>query len=597
MPQARSRSTLGESGLLAIGFLALSGAVFAAHSTPATGYELSLYTSTPLAFWVLSGCALFVSLLVSFGATTDWYRQLGLGLGGGSLVAFVGLPILRGYRFYGAGDALTHLGWMRSIQAGVFPPTELKYPALHTVTSLLATTLGIELTQAATLVIVLLSCLFFIFVALSTSAVFEHRYSTTVGAFSAFLLLPITNLSTFIVPHAMSQAILFSSLFLYLVLRYVGRSRSHQSPSAIGSLFVITSVALLFYHPQLAAHLLVVCVGICLLQFLSRRYWETHPIAEHRPIYGQTIVLMGAFLAWTSVHDFFRGAVEYAVSSAITYFVDDTTAGASTRSQSASLNELGASVLELFMKLFGSSLVFVGLAGVLVLWMIWESDGRVTRKTHGILPYFIVGLLGLTGLFALYFLGSYSMMYFRVFGLMMLFVTVLGGVAITYGISLLSEHVSSEALHSAVAVGLGALLLLSALAVFPSPYLYSASPHVTEMSMEGHETAFENQDPDVTFVGIRSGPNRHADATSGDLERMRQYSGITGEEIDEGVSQQYSNDRYLTVTEADWQREVHAYQELRYSRSQLASVSSQNGVNRIQSNGEFTLYYVRGAAE
>ncbi len=597
MPQARSRSTLGESGLLAIGFLALSGAVLAAHSTPAAGYELSLYTSTPLAFWVLFGCALFVSLLVSFGTTTDWYRRLALGLGGGAVMAFVGLPILRGYRFYGAGDALTHLGWMRSIQAGVFPPTELNYPALHTVTSLLATTLGIDLTQAAALVIVILSCLFFIFVALSTSIVFESRYSTAVGAFSAFLLLPITNLSTFIVPHAMSQAILFSSLFLYLVLRYIGRSPSHRSPSAVGSLFVVTSVALLFYHPQLAAHLLVVCVGICLLQFLCRRYRDTHPIAEHRPIYGQTVILMGAFLAWTSVHDFFRGAVEYAVSSAITYFVGDTTAATSTKSQSASLNELGASVLELFLKLFGPSLVFVGLAGLLLLWAIWESDGRVTRETHGMLPYFVIGLIGLTGLFALYFFGSYSMMYFRVFGLMMLFVTVLGAVTITYGITAFSGRLSSETLHSVVVVGFGAVLVLSVLAVFPSPYMYSASPHVTEMSMEGHETAFENRDPAMTFVGIRAGPNRYADATSGNLERTRQYSGITGEEIDEGITRQYSDDRYLTVTEADWQREVRAYQELRYSQSQLASVSSQDGVNRIQSNGEFTLYYVRGAAD
>ncbi|RZV10813.1 hypothetical protein BDK88_2005 [Natrinema hispanicum] len=588
---------MGESALLSTGFLALTGAVLTAHSAPATGYELSLYTGTPLSFWALFGCVLLISLLVSLEATTDWYRRLALGLGGGAAMAFVGLPVLRGYRFYGAGDALTHLGWMRSIQSGVLSPTELKYPALHTVTILLESTVGIDLTQAALLVVVLLACLFCTFVALSTAAIFESRYSTAIGAFSAFLLLPVTNLSTYIIPHAMSQAILFSSVVLYLLLRVIFCPSSRRALSAVGTLFAVTSVALVFYHPQLAAHFLVVCLGICALQLLYRRYRTTHPIADHRPIYGQTLILAGAFLIWTTTHDYFTGAVRYAVSSAVRYFVGDTTAAASAQSQSASLNELGASVAELFLKLFGSSLVFMALVGLLVLWTLRESDGTVMRKTHGVIPYFIAGLVGLAGLFALYFFGSYSGMYFRVFGFMMLFITVLGAVAIAYGMSAFTRARPSGSLHSIVTAGFGLVLLLSLIAVFPSPYIYSASPHVTEMSMTGHETAFENQDADVTFVGIRAGPNRYADAMSGKLDRTRQYSGVTGDEITDGIPRQYSGDRYLTVTESDWQREVRAYHELRYTRSQLSSISSQGGVNRVQSNGEFTLYYVHGTAE
>lgn len=598
MSYARSRSTTPvDSALLAIGFLALTGAVGFAHTTPATKYELSLYANTPTAFWLLFGSALLISVLVSIRATTVLNRRLGLGLGGGALIAFVGLPVLRGYRFYGAGDALTHLGWMRGIQSGAITPTELRYPALHTVTNLLSVTVGIDLTHAAVLVIVALSSLFFLFVALSTSLVFESPYSTTVGAFSAFLLLPITTLSTFLVPHAMSQAILFSSLTLFLLLKYAHSSTMLRSVSAVGALFAITSIALVFYHPQLAAHLLVVFVGICGLQYLYRRRRTTHPIADHRPIYGQTIVLLGAFLAWTSKHGFFAGSIEYAASGVIAYVIGDGSASNSVDSQGASLAELGGSITELFLKLFGPSVLFILLTGLLMLWTVWERDGTLARKTNGFVPYFTVSLIGLTGVFAVYFLGSYGEMYFRVLGLMLVLITVAGAVAIAYGVSAVSGRNPTPGVHGIVVFGFGILLLVSLVAVFPSPYIYSSSPHVTEMSLSGHQTAFDNGASDVAYVGIRAGPNRYADAARGELDRHRQYEGVTAEQLDEGLAEQYEDDRYLTVTQTDRDRELRTYRELRYSQAQFDSIGTQQNVNRIQSNGEFERYYIHGTSE
>ncbi|WP_277521495.1 hypothetical protein [Natrinema salsiterrestre] len=594
---SHSPSTLRKRGLLTIGFLALTGAILTAYSTPATGYELSLYSNTPLSFWVLFGCALFVALLVSIRANTDWNRRLALALSGISMGAFVGLPVLRGYRFYGAGDALTHLGWMRSVQSGIISPFELKYPALHTITTFFAVTIGIDLTQAASLVIVLLSCLFFLFVALSTSLVFESRYSTAVGAFGAFLLLPVTALSTYIVPHAMSQAIFFSAVYIYILLQYIQSSASSRTPSAVGVLFVITSFALVVFHPQLAAHLIAVFCGICIMQYLYRYYRNSHPVVDHRPIYGQSLALVVAFLAWTANHDFFGGVVEYAISSAVTYFVADGTAASSVNSKSESLAAIGGSVITIFLKLFSSSVVFFGLTGLLLLWAILKKNGTLTSNTNGLLPYFTISLITLAGIFGLYFFASYSEMYFRVFGLMMVFITITGSVTIAYSIISFSGQIPKTVLQSVVVVGFAIVLFLSLLTVFPSPYIYNASPHVTDMSMEGHEKAFETQDANVTFVGIRAGPNRHADAIHGNLDRTQKYSAITGEEIDEGITQQYSADRYIIITQADRAREIRSYQELRYSQSQLASISSQRGVNRIQSNGEFELFHIRGTAE
>lgn len=595
MNETGSEGLLDRS-LLTLGFACLTLAVFFAHTNPATGYELSIYSGTPAAFWLLIGCAALVSLVVALRSVTDRLRRAAIALGGVAAVAFVGLPIVRGYRYFGTGDALTHLGWIRGIRSGAIQPTELRYVGIHTISTLLSVTFGIDVGHGALLLIALLSGVFFLFVSLSASIVYPGPYSSTVGAFSAFLLLPITGVSTFLVPHSMSQAILFSSVAIYLVLRYV-RHAEPTGRSGTGAALSVALVATVLFHPQLAAHLLAVFFGIALVQFLYRRFSGSHPIASHRLLLGQTVVLGAAFLAWSSKDGFFQGAIEYAARGVYDYLFSSGSASDTVSDRGTSLAELGSGIAEVFLKMFGPSVVFLALTGILVVWTAIESDGALTRKTDGLIPYFTVTLVGLVAIFAVYFFGSYGEMYFRVLGLILVFVTIAGAVAIAHAASAISRQRSTAILHSLVAVGFVVLLAASLIAVFPSPYLYNSSPHVTEKVASGHESAFGNQADGHTFVGIRAGPNRHADATNDEVDRTREYESISGEEIDDGIDRQFDDSTYLVVTEPDHEREVTTYRELRYTRSQLDSISAQRGVSRVQANGEFELYYVRGAAD
>mgnify|MGYP007008814249 CR=1 FL=1 len=69
----------------------------------------------------------------------------------------------------------------------------------------------------------------------------------------------------------------------------------------------------------------------------------------------------------------------------------------------------------------------------------------------------------------------------------------------------------SGAVRSVAIVGFGIVAVLLLLTVFPSTFIYLPSPHVTDMTTSGRETAFDHQEGDVEFVGIRAGPNRYAD--------------------------------------------------------------------------------------
>nr|WP_241768195.1 hypothetical protein [Haloferax sp. ATB1] len=48
------------------------------------------------------------------------------------------------------------------------------------------------------------------------------------------------------------------------------------------------------------------------------------------------------------------------------------------------------------------------------------------------------------------------------------------------------------------------------------------------------------------------------------------------------------------VSKTDYDREVVAYRELRYSAANLTAVQNQPNVNRVMANGAADLYYVSG---
>ncbi len=582
---------------LVVGFLAVTGATLLAHTNPATGYELSVYTMTPTWVWVGLGIALSIALLVSFSPTVHCqFRSFALLLGGLVTFVFVGLPIIRGYSFYGHHDALTHLGWARALSEGTIVPTDLLYPGIHTVSVFITSTVGLSLPQSMLLVVALATLLSFVFVPLTVGEITSNQFAVAIATFSAFLLLSITTIATHMNAHAMTQAVMLSSLFVYLATKYLLSDPRPGLLSAIGIGLAFVSIALVVYHPQLVAHLLVFALGVSLVQYVARRYRADGPIASHQPLYGQTLILAGAFLAWSSNYGFFLGTLESVGTSAIDYLLGTGEAGEAVGTQGASLGAIGASVTEIFLKLFGVNTLFLLLVAGLVLAVLFRP-GRQSENVATTTIYFTTGLVGLGGMFIFYFIASGSEMYFRVFGLMMILVTILGSIAFANSVSSLSRVTSSRAVYSASALVFGVLLVASLLVVFPSPYIYTSSSHVTDSQLDGYERSFATQDDDVELVGFRGLPDRFDDAINANEERFRLHESVDEDAFDDGLPQYYSSDHYLTITEHDMQRETMAYQELRFSDDDFDSVRDDPSISRVQSNGEFERYYVHAAEE
>lgn len=587
---------------LAGGFLALALAVAMAYRHPATGYELSIYRATPLGFWLGVGTATAVGLWVAL--TTDGRVRDGAhALATAALLSVLALPVIRGYLFYGRGDALTHLGWAREMDAGVLNPLANLYPGIHLTASFLHELAGVELTRALVALPVLVYPLaFVVFTALCVAFVSRRPWAATVGMFAALLFVPINQVSIFTVAHPSSQAIMFVPVVFYLLFRYLYAPEGRAGVlSAAGATFVIAGLGLLALHPQETMNLLAVLGAIVVVQFVARRRGrreEAPPgedaIEAHRPLYAPTALLGGAFFAWTFRHERARTRVEFVLRS----LIEGGTALEETGGRVASLQALGGSVEEVFLKLFGVALVLGIVAAVVVLRTVAGRTQPTSPRRHALVTYLGAGLVPLGGLFVLVFAARQGDHFFRFLGFILVPITILGAVGIAGGVARLGRRTSGWRVVAAVVVFFALAIPAQAAVYHKSPYMYQDNKQVTDATMAGYESAFEYREDEVEMMGLRNGPFRWVDAVYGreraqnSLEFPGYRTGVPGPIFNENLTTAYADDRYLALHEATYRREVDLLRGLRYRERGFDRLATSPSVHRVQTTGDFDLYRI-----
>lgn len=597
-----SSSREREVATLGVGFAALLGAVLAAHAAPATSYEVSIYRATPEAYWIGLAVALASALVVAlYGSGDPWVRRGAFLLAYAGLLSFVALPVFRGYHFLGAGDSLTHLGWVKDLAGGTLDPLGLLYPAVHLISLLTSSLLGVEFTYGIQVVVVLFFALFLLFVPLCVRAITSEPHAALVGLFSAGLLLPINNLGVFRMAFPFGQAVLFFPVVLYLTFAYLRSADGRSSP--FGVALVLASVALVMVHPQLA---LGAVLAFAFLMGFQRWYrWRrpNHPVAADRP-FGAIAVVVGAFYAlWVGNKPTVRHAAEGLVDSLLAGVL----IGQRAARQVDSAESVGMSFEEMAFKLFFASAVYAALAGGL---MVLSLAGRLGggsadrpavadggRDRDGFVAYLTVGSVPLFLLFGVFLAADIAGYHFRYLGAIMAVVTVLGAVALLKATRALARRASTGPARTLLVLAFAVLVPLSLMTVYFSPFILRGSGHVTEQRMNGYETAFEHREEGVGYAGIRTGPTREAHAVYGteradEVAEFRRSDGIPPEVFDTNLSDHYEDDRYVPVRDSSYHVEVGLYDGFRYSERGFRSLDATPGIDRLQSNGEVRLYRV-----
>lgn len=586
--------------VLTVGFLGLAVGLYSAWNTPATGYEVSIYGSTPVVFWGGVGLAFGAGATVCVISVRDTIAGLAVALGGLTAVSIVGLPILRGYQFFGLSDALTHLGWANEIAAGERTVLDLFYPGSHSVSVLLAKTLGIPVPRGMMLCLTILVGVFVLFVPLSALVLTNARGPTVVAAFSGFMLLPFNHISTHLLYHTYSLAVLFLPFVLYLLVLYLSRDvnadRLLRLPSADDIALVVAAATLLLLHGQVKLNFIIIVGSILLFgEVITFRRQDTDSTGL-RPLYGQFIAITVLWFVWVlqfpQAPSLFSGMID-AVHG---YLLGTEPAGEVVTKRSRSAGQVGTTLWDLFLKIFLVPAVYSVFTVVLLVMAKRDTSPKFGRSERPIILSFGFAFVVLGVFFSLHLPGRLSEYFFRHVGFSILLATVFGAIGLSYTASSIRPRTGPGVVRAGSLILFGLALLLALLIVFPSPYILNNNPHLSEHQSSGYATAFEHHDESVPFSGIRGGPGRFVDGLDPD-RRVVTTEGLTERGLREPTAVAASS-FYLPVTEADYLQETVAYKELRYSAESFEVLRNRPGLDLVQTNGEFDLYRLQeGAAE
>lgn len=585
--------------LLAIGFLALALGIFFAWERPATEYEISIYAATPEAFWVSIGIAMGLSVIVCAIHPRDRVALASLLLAGGSILAVASLPIIRSYWFLGAADALTHLGYAEDLRSGHSSPRDLLYPGSHSASVLVAELFSISTERAMMLWITGLLAVFLLFVPLMARAVIKHPVVTVISGYSAILLLPFNNVSTIFQFHAYSIGVMFVPVVGFILIKHLqSGNRERSITESIGGWNVIlfaTGVTLVFIHPQVALNIVIALGTFAGVHYLFRWLATDHPLAYLRPTMGAFASIGGVWTIWSFQHWQATALLESLAGAVYYTLIGEEEAGRAASDAGVSAADIGGSLTELFMKLFFVSAIYAILALVVVALAVLTTLRYRYRQDYSVITYVGFGGVVLTPFFLAHFLGDISQYFFRHLGFAMVFLTVLGALGVFYLARSVAGSGGSPSLRVIGIWLFAAAIVLSVPVIFSSPYIFLPSSHVTHGESLGYQTTIEITDDETGWSGVRTGPGRFFDGlTPGDRPiRATGYGAEDRESMALVSAGDSGEDLYVPISQREYERETHAYRNLRFDRESFETLHRSPQSNHVYSNGDLDLYYVR----
>ncbi|WP_250585879.1 hypothetical protein [Natronocalculus amylovorans] len=481
-----------------------------------------------------------------------------------------------------------------------------RYPVVHTLGSVFSDATGLELHHTFMILVVVFTVCFFVFIPLTIRRLTYDSRLAYVGLYSGFLLLPINHLSPSLYIHPTSQAIMYAPVIIYTFIA------AYREPNRTNSIiFLLVSTMFVFLHLQQAANLIVFFAMIAALQVGRSVLTNKRGVASGKLVYSLVAVFGLVFWLWVQNIETFWTSVADTILVPFT----ETEVAQTAASRGVSLGQVGGSVEEVFLKLFLVSVVYSVLAAILMIGVLLRSSkvssirliqDVFTSDSHAerlLLLYFIGGFVAVSSIFFIYLIGGISDQYFRHQGTIMVFVTMLGAIALGRAMIFFGRHSSARAARGTTAAVLVVFLVLTLPIIFSSPYIYYTSDHVTEAHINGYETTFEYQEDTMSFDVVRSSVDRYGNAIQGrEIPRDAYYrededgnvinDGIPDHFASQSLREYYDQRMYVPVTDADRIRDPILWNGFRFSHDDFRYLDNEPGINKVQSNGGYDLYVI-----
>lgn len=584
-------------------------ALVVAHQSPAVGYELSSYSSTPALVW----CLLLLSLVGGIGIVihelaTGRYQErrtylVGFAVTLLTVIAFLSIPFVRGYVTWRA-DQMGHIGFVEDISRtghiGGFNP----YPITLTLLFQIASITGASGITVVNLNTALIFPIFVLNTYLLATVILPQRGQQLLAALVAGgAMVGIGRY--YLVPNTWS--ILMLPLLFYCYFK--------QDKVPFRILFVILLVAYPFFHP-LSSLVIIAALAVMELpkpiysRLLRRLRMHVPSWVESRPLLWPILLELAIFVPWTLTREAFRTNVLQLWNQLTTFSGSQQIQTTGTDIGKAGLDSLGLVVIGV--KLYGEILILVTLAvaAIILLARQFRSGDRDSGKYR----LFFLGFLLLLAclLYAAFFVGipgTEAIAADRI----LVYIEVVSIVLVAFALWELARWTKLKSLAWGGIFGL--VLLASVLNIcghYPSPYIVRPSEQATQTDMTGMTWYLEEKNPLVPAIYAATPPDRFAQCILGTTPtRLREdtrydaffsdhfgYFNSDGSDNYTTLGEQYVEDIYANINKYDKVAYQTVWRQLdRYNDVDFHRLEQDQTVSRIYSNGATDCLFITGYAQ
>ncbi|WP_160135424.1 hypothetical protein [Halococcus salsus] len=587
-----------------IGLLSLTASVYTARYASIDGYEISIYTGTPLVAWIGFGIALFTAIGLCFRSDYRLAQWTGAGLIIAVVFSFTALPLIRGYYFFASSDTFAQLGVIRDLIAGYGIPETILYPAPHLLATKITLITGLPIETSTMLLIPIFSILFCVFVELTSRRITPAQHQVGAGLVVGSTLPPIMTVQ---LPNLQMTplvlAVFYVSFLFYLLnmyLLYSNRSRT------IFVLF-ISLPTLVFLHPLVGVAVAAFFAGTAIVRFVFSIFRPTLTFPSSRRILVGAGGVLGLIVY---LQTFSNPTFQGAIGSLILQIQNgiSTTGGVANRTNG--LSKIGASIWEILLKIFAAKIIIVLLASGSIIYSFKNIKMGKNTKSASLLSMYAVALVPIGGLMIVTFAAGRVNLVTRFIGVTFVILSVFA----TTGISIIrAKKWNTKSRAISLWIVLFIVIAVASPALFTSPYLYQDSPHVTDREHTGYATLFKYRAEDVSIGTTRSLVYRHRTSQLGrraargngyrlpnnemlaNIENKRPNPSFFPYHFNgEYPSENVVNDTYLVLPESDVTVDTELYDGLRYTRDDYNRLRNDPGGTHIYSNGGFDTHFLSG---
>jgi hypothetical protein len=584
-----------------IAFSFITMAIIILTNSPATCYEASIYTATPILAWffLVGGLAGGIGIAVYEVYQKNENRNKLWGLGFLLIMLFsltlLGLPHIRGYLFYGAGDIFTHMKYSQEILLNGHFGWNNIYPIMHIFTVQCYHVLGIKLIVLYRVIPLGFYILYAVFMYLFARTLLPSRGYAIMAALAG---LAILRGSIYIYPSGLTTLLI--PLVLYLFCK-CNNPREKRFKVQFTILFVIMLFLFPISHPIPAIVLILLLLAIWLSAKVSVLKSTSLAVSSENGYKVNSTVfllLIVWFISWLSSFG--------AWGRAIRNFHLLLTEGATTtvdamRAQMVYAEGYGYSVLDQFFKSYTTTLVYTVLT--LVAFFILIKRRKEDTKLENLFafypPLIALAIAVLAGLF------SNVSGLTRILGMGFIFCSPFVGFLLY---EVLERKSHGNFWRKACPCSIIALLLMVSISgmllTYPSPYLLRPNDQVTHTELQGMDWFFHSKDVTTPFFSKLIVPYRYADMLLTQEECAGRKDIIYfpipyhfGYHENDSLGDLTKYDKYIVLKTVDRvvYREVWTkVEEERFLPGDYEQLENDVCVEKLYSNGGFDAYFIHG---